>query len=639
VALVIFRFQKITLKRILESMKTDPKYAHPKDFSRIRDALLVMSQHNCLDIALPALDDEGAGVGSGILYGINTEAVLNRLRIPKSLGAVKTLFGETGLMIAEEFALHGRLNMPQVMRDVVARMAIAFQDLEQERERELEEQQEEGGEVVALPPLVPNPDPEMEVRQIFERMAASRFLEPVGTLVAGRVSGEGPDDFAAKPKSALESVLSGAVTVKKPPVKRGAKAAGAVSTSVTTAARKRKRPAGAAEDDDNDLPIEMRLMMQAVEKAGADAGVAPAAGAGSSSKFLKAGPESTVSSAKAATATGVVVGARGRKMKTTSIIDPTAAGASSSNSSSSAAAAPARPPAAADSTALWTFGWAQFNRYERNQLVTQVVSERMGKLAGSVVRCMLSKSIGLEKESVGMTSHSAPVKVTDIVASLNSDSSGRSSGAHTAVGIKKLLEVMRCDKVSTVSLSRVLEAGGAADGSFMVNIQAIMAFLRRKTAHSIACEKFGDVSGRIFELLQDKMYLDQQRISDLAIAPPRDVRRRMYDMYKHNFIDYIDVSKRADFNTLSTIFLWHVNPVKFKAAAMDSLYKGIYNVRVRRNAECDQKKDVLDLVHRKLGVNLDASLAQRFDVFMTAISRLDNAVLKLADTLVVMDVL
>jgi hypothetical protein len=38
--------------------------------------------------------------------------------------------------------------------------------------------------------------------------------------------------------------------------------------------------------------------------------------------------------------------------------------------------------------------------------------------------------------------------------------------------------------------------------------------------------------GRIMELLQKRKYLEQQRIGDMVITPPRECREKLYALYQ-----------------------------------------------------------------------------------------------------------
>lgn len=553
-------------------MKKNPRFASKKDLARIRDAMLVLTQHNCLVAELPLVDDDLPDDNrrpqhDRVLYSMSPASVLNQLRVPKAISVVKDLFGDIGMAIFEEFALHGRLGMAQVLHDVVVRITA----------------EQSGDETMTDPTHI-----EAKVREIFEKMAADRFLQPVSLLMHSR-GAEEEAHFGSpglKAKSAADGLLA---DTKPSATKKAAVKKGKVGTTAG-AGEKRKRGAATSAGAD-ELPLELRMMLEA--SSAVDDELENPSGE-LSSKYAKLAQGSTVSTAKAA---APKASGRGRKAKQIE-----------SSSEVATISTDTTRVQGTDSTALWTFGWTQFSRYERNQVCIKVVSERMGKLAECIIRCMLERSIGVEMTPPQLTTHSIPSRVSDIVAAIDGRVSQKTT--QTADQIRRILDLLRQEKMSAVSLSRIQD-DGSPDAAYVVNIQSILEFLRRKTAHSITYEKFGDVSGRIFELLLDKKYLDQQRIGDLAIAPSRDVRTRMYEMYKAGFIDYIDISKRGDFNTLSTIFLWHVNPAKFKKAALDMVFKAIFNVRVRKQSECEQKKHVLELVDRSGGNNLDSSLAER----------------------------
>lgn len=49
----------------------------------------------------------------------------------------------------------------------------------------------------------------------------------------------------------------------------------------------------------------------------------------------------------------------------------------------------------------------------------------------------------------------------------------------------------------------------------------VVEAVRRSLVHDIAEEKFGKESARIIELLQKHPYLEQQKLSEMAILPAR----------------------------------------------------------------------------------------------------------------------
>lgn len=159
--------------------------------------------------------------------------------------------------------------------------------------------------------------------------------------------------------------------------------------------------------------------------------------------------------------------------------------------------------------------------------------------------------------------------------------------------------------------------------------------VRGRLIHDIAEEKFGKESARIVELLLRLPYLEQQKLSEMAILPARSGRERLYDLLKHQWVEYVELSKRADYNPSSTFFFWKLNKNKLIRTLVDELYGSVLNLRLRRCMEHAMGKDLLDFSHNIT----DAEELKKFNKLSNALSRLDDAVLKIMENSVVLDIL
>jgi len=198
--------------------------------------------------------------------------------------------------------------------------------------------------------------------------------------------------------------------------------------------------------------------------------------------------------------------------------------------------------------------------------------------------------------------------------------------------LRKLMELMRCDAAAMIAKVPLSEdvTGGPL---YMVNMESILQVLRNRTVHSIVTEKLGIQSARIIELLLKKKYLDQQKVADLAILPARDARLRLYQLYKNKWVDYLEVSKKLDFQSSSTMYFWFVDPVKLRGSVLESMYKALYNLRVRRQFEFDQGRELVEFANSIT----DASEAEKFDKLAKSLDRLDRAVVRVDETIMMLD--
>lgn len=159
--------------------------------------------------------------------------------------------------------------------------------------------------------------------------------------------------------------------------------------------------------------------------------------------------------------------------------------------------------------------------------------------------------------------------------------------------------------------------------------------MRRRLIHAIAEERFGYQSARIVELLQCKNYLEQQKISDMAILPAKEGRERLYDLYQHHWVDYMEVSKRGDFNPANTFYFWTLSREKLVESLLDAQYGTVYNLRCRYLKEMADGKSLLDFSDKIT----DSEEAEKFDKLSESFNRLDNAVLKIVENITVLGIL
>jgi DNA-binding Lrp family transcriptional regulator len=164
---------------------------------------------------------------------------------------------------------------------------------------------------------------------------------------------------------------------------------------------------------------------------------------------------------------------------------------------------------------------------------------------------------------------------------------------------------------------------------------AVVRAVAQRLVHDIAEVKFGKESARIIELLHRNKYLEQQSLADRVLLPAKGGRERLYELFKHQWVEYVEISKRADYAPTSTHYLWTVNETKLRAALLESLYLSLYNLRLRRQHEFQRGKDVLDFSQNIS----DVKEAERFNHVTEILERLDNAVIKIVDNITVLGVL
>ena len=109
VAAFLLKSDNATLGYIVRHFATQPGESR-LNARQIRQAMLVLQQHNCLLVELPdEVDVEGDAPSvaadrlkqKGLIYGLNLEMVVNRLRFPKIFKIAKDMFGDSGIAVLE----------------------------------------------------------------------------------------------------------------------------------------------------------------------------------------------------------------------------------------------------------------------------------------------------------------------------------------------------------------------------------------------------------------------------------------------------------------------------------------------------------------------------------------------------------
>ena len=381
-------------------------------------------------------------------------------------------------------------------------------------------------------------------------------------------------------QTATTSVVSSSTKIKAKSGKLNSK-----SYVVAASAQEEDVTSGDGSGEIDSVPMELRIMMRNVNEARSgtiDDVTAIAGGVGN--KNTK-GRRRGAATAEVKSSTGVVNDIEKRKRKRRVVEDDVEDYNNSSNDKNRnleerkevnrdvcagiATSVGSDPNDIISTTTLWRINWAAYIQAYRFNLCIEFANERMGTLASTVLKVMLQKTIDAWVP-VGNANnsrlYSEPISLSDIFKSVqsycvkNNTGTGIVNCGLTAAALHKampnvtvlasLMTLMELDEL--VSPLRNITSGGRMtnrryDGSllrssishvansdecYVVNLSKIIAARKQKSIHNIISEKYGLHSARIVELLRKHKYVDQQRLSDLAILPAKDAREKLYMLFR-----------------------------------------------------------------------------------------------------------
>ncbi|KAL1685366.1 RNA polymerase III subunit RPC82-domain-containing protein [Schizophyllum commune] len=258
----------------------------------------------------------------------------------------------------------------------------------------------------------------------------------------------------------------------------------------------------------------------------------------------------------------------------------------------------------------------KFNTHIRNQLIEKAARERFNEGAAAVMRAVLKAT---ESTQTGLTEErSDAVSIGNIILNIPEDADLASglaisaSKASKSTCTKHYLDLLACadNPTPTGRASAFLSYGSKIQAEFGL----IGRRLRRHVLEASAREKHGANGLRVVRLLLGSGKLDDKQVAHGVMLPAKDVRTVLAALAADSLVSTQEVPKTADRNPTRTFYLWHVDQTKAYTVLLGELYKTLYNIGVRRQAEREEPmvRAVLEK-RQRTDVRADESLLTRLD--------------------------
>ncbi|OJT01615.1 DNA-directed RNA polymerase III subunit RPC3 [Trametes pubescens] len=242
----------------------------------------------------------------------------------------------------------------------------------------------------------------------------------------------------------------------------------------------------------------------------------------------------------------------------------------------------------------------RFNIHIRNKLIETAASERFNESASTVLRATLKATEPRQRKLTDVRSD--PTSFANVAMHLPDDvdlAAGlvlqSSKTPPTMTLVKEYLGIL-------ASADNPTPAGRAASfvslggSKVQVEFEIIARRLQRRVLESVARERHGHEGVRIIRLLADTGMMDEKQISKIGMMAAKDARPLLSAMSAESLVSLQEVPKSADRNPTRMFYLWYVDLQKASTVQLRSLYKTLYNIATRRQAEQEEPnlKAVLD---------------------------------------------
>ncbi|KAK1232514.1 RNA polymerase III subunit C82 [Marasmius sp. AFHP31] len=271
-----------------------------------------------------------------------------------------------------------------------------------------------------------------------------------------------------------------------------------------------------------------------------------------------------------------------------------------------------------DETVYFRVNYERFKIHLRNNLIERAARERFNDGAALVVRAALE--LTLSKQMSLEDVRSDPISVSNIIVRLNSaddedtlvsglvQSSSKTPSA--AACIKEYVGMLASADNPTPtgrasSFLTFTSGGGSSshNNKIQVDFEVLARRLRRRLLEDITLEKHGPSGLRIVRLLLSlptaEGKLDEKQIAKTVMMAAKDVRPLLTALTADGLVCTVEVPKSADRNPTRMFYLWYVDVERALIGILGGLYKTLYNISARRQAERDDPMLVAVLEKRE----------------------------------------
>jgi len=268
-----------------------------------------------------------------------------------------------------------------------------------------------------------------------------------------------------------------------------------------------------------------------------------------------------------------------------------------------------------DNDVYFRVNYDRFNIHIRNKVIESAARERFNDGTALVMRAAL-KATESEQKTLSEV-RSASTTAANISMHLEDDRALR-SGLVLNTKKPKDITLVKAYLSMLAFVDNPTPAGKASSfvsfsgSKVYVEFEIIASRLRRRALEAVTRERHGDEGVRVLRLLLDSGKADEKQVSKLAMIAPKDVRPLLSAMSSESLISTQEVPKSADRNPTRMFYLWYVDLPKACSMLLRNLYKTLYNINVRKQAETEEPsvKAVLEKRERS-DVSRDEGLLTR----------------------------
>jgi DNA-directed RNA polymerase III subunit RPC3 len=128
------------------------------------------------------------------------------------------------------------------------------------------------------------------------------------------------------------------------------------------------------------------------------------------------------------------------------------------------------------------------------------------------------------------------------------------------------------------------------------------------------------------------------QIANEAMLPAKETREKLHTLYKDKYVELFTVNIGKQHNPASMIYLWSFSKPKALRVVSENVCRALCNLRVRRQHEEEVGREFIERAKDGGATDENEHEADKkeYNQFCKGLERLDNAMLQLDETLMVL---
>ncbi|KAK6636612.1 hypothetical protein RUM43_010274 [Polyplax serrata] len=235
---------------------------------------------------------------------------------------------------------------------------------------------------------------------------------------------------------------------------------------------------------------------------------------------------------------------------------------------------------------FWEINFDRFHQDMRDDLMILSTARKINAISGEIMHFILQQMYLISNPH-------APVSNPILVSELKDMCSRSKADSNITNHLEDYLAIMTEDYGGFLTKSKSLSA------AYEVNLKtAIIEFTWCVLANSVDA-KFGPNAARIFRLIREQEFIEQDEIQKKAMLPDKEAKFLTYSLLQSGWIQQHELKKNIQkAGPTKTFYLFYIDFEQVIRMCVEACYKSLYNIITLREQEKIDNKCLLEKKQR-----------------------------------------